>query len=289
MNQSDSDSDPVDRRATAATELLAEAGVDERSATRRGRRAGGESASTAAGRDRRSIGWAVAFALLGVGGSVLASMELVPPETQGVVAALGGAGVFLSLLTLALAQTGHPDREAAIFDRLASNYERAASDLGLADLDYYVPTGGDPPVRLFRPRETNTPIPSVDKLSATFVGRREAGGLLGLALDPSGLALLPEASDDLPAEARTLTGQLCGALVDRMEVVEIARPNVDVDTGRATVAFRGTAWGPIERFDHPVRSFVGVGLALGLDRPVQTEVIETADGEFRIRYTWQPE
>lgn len=242
---------------------------------------------TIAGRNRRSVGWAVAFAVLGVGAAVLSTTGVVAAELQGVVAALGGAGVFLSLLTLALTGTGTPDRDAALFDRLAGNYERAVGELGLAETHYYVPTGGEPPVRLFVPQRAEAPVPSVDKLRATFVGRRETGGLLGLAFDPSGLALLPETDTDLPSEPRTLAGRLCGTLVDRMELAEIAQPNVDVDTGRATLAFRGTAYGPIERFDHPVRSFVGVGLALGLDRPVRTEVVETADGEFRIRYTWR--
>lgn len=242
---------------------------------------------TVAGRNRRSVGWAVAFAVLGVGAAVLSTTGAVGAELQGVVAALGGAGVFLSLLTLALTGTDTPDRDAALFDRLAGNYERAVGELGLAETHYYVPTGGEPPVRLFVPQRAEDPVPSVDKLRATFVGRRETGGLLGLAFDPSGLALLRETDTDLPSEPRTLAGRLCGTLVDRMELAEIAQPNVDVDTGRATLAFRGTAYGPIERFDHPVRSFVGVGLALGLDQPVGTEVVETADGEFRIRYSWR--
>lgn len=288
VSSNDTEGDPVDERATAATELLASTATEETGdRRRRGKRQRRTTRPTIAGRDRRSVGWAVAFALVGVGAAALSTAGLVAPELQDVVAALGGAGVFLSLLTLALAPTAHPDREAAIFDRVARNYERAGADLGLADAHYYVPTGGEPPVRLFRPRDADVPVPSVDKLSATFVGRREAGELLGLALDPSGLALLDETSADLPDEPRTLAGELCGAVVDRMEVAEIAQPKVDVDTGRATVAFRGTAYGPVERFDHPVRSFLGVGFALGLDRPIRTEVIETPAGEVRIRYSWQ--
>ncbi|MFC7229561.1 hypothetical protein N0B31_19340 [Salinirubellus salinus] len=292
MSGNDTETDPVDERATAATQLLAgeavkTSGPDTERSRRRGQRRERESGRTVAGQDRRSVGWAVAFAVLGLAAAAVSAAGLVAPETQGIVAALGGAGVFLSLLTLALSPTTHDGRETALFERVAGNYERAAADLGLATAHYYVPTGGEPPVRLFRPREADAPVPSVDKLSATFVGRRDAGGLLGLALDPSGLALLDEVDADLPDEPLTLAGELCGAAVDRMEVAEIAQPNVDVDTGRATVAFRGTAYGSIERFDHPVRSFVGVGLALGLDRPVRTEVVETPDGEFRIRYTWQ--
>lgn len=292
VSGNDTEADPVDERATAATQLLAGettngSGPDTGRPRRRGQRPDQDTGRTVAGQDRRSVGWAVAFAILGLAAAALSAAGLVAPETQGIVAALGGAGVFLSLLTLALSPRRHHGRETALFERVAGNYERTAADLGLASAHYYVPTGSEPSVRLFRPRDADAPVPSVDKLRATFVGRRDAGGLLGLALDPSGLALLEETDADLPGEPRTLAGELCGAAVDRMEVAEIAQPNVDVDTGRATVAFRGTAYGSIERFDHPVRSFVGAGLALGLDRPVRTEVVETPDGEFRIRYTWQ--
>jgi hypothetical protein len=283
------DSDPVDRRAMAAARLLEtetaeEPSRRERRAEQRQRRA---PRSESTGPTRRSILWALVFALLGAVATVASAAGVVPAAQQGVVAALGGASVFLALLTLALAPAGHPDRDAALFDRLAGNHERAVADLGLSSVQFYVPTGDSPPVRLFVPRDPDAPVPSVDKLSATFVGRRAGGELLGMALDPTGLALLQEADLTLADEPRTLAGALCGALVDRLEVAEIAQPNVDVATGRATVAFRGTAYGPVESFDHPARSFVGVGLALGLARPVRMEVIETADGEFRVRYSWE--
>ncbi|MDX1744309.1 MAG: hypothetical protein R3324_00085, partial [Halobacteriales archaeon] len=77
-------------------------------------------------------------------------------------------------------------------------------------------------------------------------------------------------------------------LVADLELVEKARPEV-AEPGRLTVGVSGSAVGDLDRFDHPVVSFIGVGLAVGLDSPVQLDLVELESDRYDavVVATWE--
>ena len=79
-----------------------------------------------------------------------------------------------------------------------------------------------------------------------------------------------------------LAEQLADALVEGFEMVGSATPDVDPEEGRVTVAITDSRYGAVDRFDHPIPSFVAVGLARGTERPVTLE--STTSDDDRVDY-----
>ena len=54
-----------------------------------------------------------------------------------------------------------------------------------------------------------------------------------------------------------------------------------------TVGVVGSVYGPVDQFDHPVASFLAVGLAEGLDVPVSVQVeSSTGDADAVVTCRW---
>ena len=225
-----------------------------------------------------------AVALVGVG--LLAVVGgLLAPATRTVLFALGGTGIFLGILTYYLA----PERfipasvGREVYAALASNEQRVVADLGLSEDRIYVPMEGEGRVRLYVPQQTAESLPDADALAETFV---TADSHRGIALGPTGVPLFAEFERALSGETATtpadLTAQLSDALVEQFELVESAEHSLDpettADAGQLTVGIVDSIYGPPAQFDHPVASFLGVGVARGLDTPVAVSVESIADG-----------
>jgi hypothetical protein len=213
------------------------------------------------------------------------------PANQTVLLALGGTGLFLGLLVVAM----RPERDGldeSVFRVVGQNNAGIVRELDLEDVHVYVPSA-DTSAHLFVPRQAGFEVPHGDDRPVTI--DTDPGFRGGLTLYPTGSALLVRFEEihpsPIPEEPEELARHLCEALEDGFEIAETAHPDVDASSGRATVTLAGTAFGPVDQFDHPVRSFLGVGLAVGLGIPVSVEsVTETGeDSEFEVRYTWDTE
>lgn len=232
---------------------------------------------------RRTALGLVLLGLLAIGGAA------VFPDSRTVLLALGGTGVFAGLLTVFLTPEQFiPARVGEqVYSALATNEAAIVADLGLADPRVYVPTDDpDDPVVLFVPQHEHYAVPDADDLGDVFVVTGEER-TRGLSLEPTGRALFDEYERALDGPSSDdpgpLAGHLADALVEQFELVDSARVDVEIDDGdgRVTVAVSGSAYGTVDRFDHPVASLFAVGTADALDEPVTVEV---APGEDRADY-----
>lgn len=255
-----SETTPDDVDLAAQVELLTEENRRLRSEYARARRA--QYRGMAAG--------LLAVGLLAVGGGVLFT------DGREVLFALGAVGLFGAVLTYYVmpGQFVAANVGERIYASFAANGEALADELGLRADRVYVP-GSDGETtgstRLFVPQQAAFDLP--DDLTTPIVTEEPSRGLV---LEPSGAGLFEEfervLTGPLSSEPTALATQLVDGLVEQFELVESADPDVDPDDGRLTVAVDASAFGAVDRFDHPVGSFLAVGCAQGLERPVELEV-----------------
>ncbi|UPV76651.1 hypothetical protein M0R89_19155 (plasmid) [Halorussus limi] len=249
-------------------------------------------------RARRSDYRRTAAGLLAVG-LVAVVGALAFPSARAVLFALGGTGVFGALLTYYLT----PERFIAaetgerVYRAVAATGAALVGELGLRDDRVYAParaTGDEfSNVRLFVPQRRDYAVPDPAELDSLFVvtdDERERG----VSVPPTGGSLHREfesaMADELAASPVGVASQLTDALVEGLELVERAAPETDPEEGRLTVEVSESAYGPLDRFDNPVVSFLAVGLADALDAPVAVDVTET-DGraDYFVTCEWDPE
>jgi hypothetical protein len=249
-------------------------------------------------RARKSDYRRTAAGLLGVG-LVAVGGALAFPAAREVLFALGGTGVFGALLTYYLTPARFISAETGerVYRAVAATGAQLVGELGLEETRVYAParaTGDEfADVRLFVPQRRDYAVPEPDALDSLFVvttDERERG----VAVPPTGGSLYREfdssMADDLAGSPAGLAAQLTDALVETLELAESARSETDAGNGLVRVEVSGAAYGPLDRFDDPVVSFLAVGLADALDAPVEVEVTpeETGD-EFVVTFEWDPE
>lgn len=218
------------------------------------------------------------------------------PAAQTVLFALGGTGLFVGVLTYYLT----PERFVSatvgdrIYEALASNHASLAAELGLGETRLYVPLGDSPDaVRLFVPQHVDYRIPAAEELRSVLVLPDDERGR-GFAVRPTGDALFAEfrstTVDEVSDVPAVLAAQLADALVESLEIAASAAPDVDPEGGRVSVAIADSAYGPVDRFDHPIASFLGTGMAIGLDVPTEVTVTAGDDrAEAVVTCTWSNE
>jgi len=223
-----------------------------------------------------------AVALVAVG-ALAALGAVLFAGARTVLFALAGTGVFLGVLTYFLAPEQFLPASVGreVYDAMADNQARIVAELGLSEDRIYLPV--DDGVRLYVPRTADASLPDDAALEETFV---VFDGGRGVALCPTGEALFAEFERSLEgglATTREEVGpQLTEALVEQFELlasVEQSSAGTD-DAGRLTVGVVDSAYGPPDRFDNPVVSFLGVGVARALDAPVGVTV--DLDGNERV-------
>ena len=226
-----------------------------------------------------AVGLAALGLLATLGGVVFQSVRTV-------LLALGATGLFGGLLTYYLT----PERfvaanvGTAVYSTLAANAQSIVSELGLGDNQLYVPLGETGiRVRLFVPQGSGAGMPDEEALESTFVLTDDPDER-GLALDPIGSDLFGEferALDGPLGETPTdLAAQLSEGLVEQFEIADDVA--FDADRDRVTAEVDGKVYGDLDRFDHPARSFLAVGLARGLGRPVRVDHADAETVTFRI-------
>lgn len=237
-----------------------------------------------------------ALALLGF--SVLAGGGgLLFPGERATLFGLAGIGCVLAILLyhltpqqVATATVG--ERSYATLARLG---DAISADLGLQATRVYVPmaAAGEHTLqaRLFIPLHTEYTLPEPDDLESVFVVQT-AKQTRGIAVPPTGALLLRECQhtmiDALAQTPEALGEQLTETIVAGFELAEAAVADVDADAGQATIGIKESTFGAVDRFDHPLPSFVAVGLAVGLGTPVERAALTTDAGEFdaTVTFTW---
>lgn len=211
-----------------------------------------------------------AFGLAAIG-TVAAVGGLLFPDGREVLFALAATGLFGAVLTYYLTPGRFVAGEVGerVYAPLAENEAALADDLGLTDDRLYLPREGT--VRLYVPQRPGGELP--EARAGPIV---TAEGSRGLLLETTGSGLFAEfersLAGDLATEPAPLGTQLVDGLVEGFELVESADPDADPQGRRLTVAVTNSAFGDVDRFDHPVAAFVATGVATGLDRPVALEV-----------------
>lgn len=199
------------------------------------------------------------------------------PDARAVLFALGGTGIFAGVLTAVLT----PERfvtarvGARVFQALRADRDAIVSELGLGGDPVYLPADGE--VRMFIPRYDETAVPEATAVEDVFVVPTEPDEG-GVAFHPTGEPLFAELTatqtqpiDPTPAAVATVTAD---ALVELFELADGVEYDVDTATDRITFEIAGAGLGDPAAIDHPLSSFLAVGLAKTLDTTVRVEVRE---------------
>ncbi|WP_396611660.1 hypothetical protein ACH9L7_15905 [Haloferax sp. S1W] len=233
-----------------------------------------------------------AVALLALGAlSLLGSVVF--PSVRTVLIVLAGTGGFAGVLLFYLT----PDQlvPASVGEATYSAYatlgEQLQSELGLQDISVYTPLSNPDPstagVRLFVPQSTQWDHPDADALRALFVSPDDATRR-GVGITPAATQLYREFSQSVTGELQTDPGELARRLADgvveQFELAEAARTEVDGDDGRITVRVTDTSYGRPTTFDHPIVSFLGIGLADTLGTPAVLESVIPDGDEFVVTF-----
>ena len=259
---------------TARLELLSEENNRLRAEYRRARRTSYR---------RTALAMAVIGALVGGGG-------LLFPSSRTVLFALAGTGLFAAVLIYFL--TPEQFVSAAVGERTYAAHaaigDELVESLGLAEATVYLPTGNatdaNAGVRLFRPQHREYDVPPEDDADTLFIVTDDERQR-GVATPPTGSGLFHEFEsmvDDTADGLPELADQLADALTEGFELVESATSDVDEDDGRISIGIRGSQYGAVDRFDHPVASFVAVGMVNATEQPVTLDT--TASGDDRVDY-----
>ncbi len=224
---------------------------------------------------RTTLGLAVLGLLAAAAGTVFL-------DARRVLFALAGIGLFGALLAYTLSLDRVVD--ATVADSLsasaAANQVLIASELGLQIDPTYVPSEGDVPAHL-----------QLSNSSGSSAEMPITGGHGDeLTFEPTAGRLFCHFEDMLVDELATapqpLTAQLASGLVDVFEVAETVEP-YEIEEEFVTVTISGSVLGDLDRFDHPIASFLAVGFAVGLDRPVKLAIAPGGDeGDWRVSCYW---
>ncbi|ELY37694.1 hypothetical protein [Natronorubrum tibetense] len=239
-------------------------------------------------RARQSRYQATAIGLAAVG--LLATIAgLLLPDAREVLVALGATGLFGAVLTYYLTPTQvvAADVGERIYTAGATNFAAITDDLGLRDERIYVP-GEVAPARLYVPQQAAYDIPDPAERAGPILVDDETRGLL---LTATGGELFRVFQRTLTGELATapsvLATQLTDALVEQFELATSANVDLDPEGGRITVAITDSALGDVDRFDHPIPSFLAVGFTAGLERPVALEVTPGDDrADWLVTCRW---
>lgn len=210
---------------------------------------------------------------VGVAGVSITADNFIPSEAQDVVFALGGTALLTSLLTYLLATTAVPASVAeTTYTTLSANFRALASDTGY--------------------RETRTYVPSKDGYDVHLLvtkgedGAANPGSRDGLYVEPSGASMFRDLGEEaVRGDAGMALDALAEAAVHRFELAEKA--SGETEDGGATLHVTGSAYGSPGGFNHPLTSFVAVGIASHLGEEVRVSDVRKGDGtDYAVVYRW---
>lgn len=216
-----------------------------------------------------------ALGLAGVG-LFAGGLAGVVPMVREPLIGIAAIGLFSAVLTWYLTPERFipADVGQSVFEPLSRNEASLADQLGLSDERIYLETEAG--FRLYIPQRSSEQLPDVADLTHPLVvadGADESG----LSLEPSGAGLYREhraTRSSQPKAVSKAAAQLGESLREHFELVRSYEFDVDADDSRVTVELTEPAYDDPAVFDHPIVSFLGVGLADQLNKPVRVEVAE---------------
>lgn len=216
-----------------------------------------------------------ALGLAGVG-VVFGLAGLVVTSAQEILFAVAATGLFGAVLTRYLTPERFVPHDVSegLFAVFAENEAALASQLGLSTTRVYLTTDRGP--RLF--------VPEVDAYDRSLLDDPEAfddplvvsdsAARSGLALRPSADPLLHslDADHEFGSTPTDAAETLAEAVTEVFELATHVESTTDPDENRLVFEVTDSLFGSPTRFDHPVVSLLGVGLASALETPVAVEV-----------------
>lgn len=202
-------------------------------------------------------------------GAIAIAAALAFPGVRDILIAIGAIGLFGAILVYYL--TPETVLPASIgehtYDAMADTLAGIVASLGLRDIAIYTPTTDG--VHLFVPQPSATDLP--EPTSGPIVTDEATRGLF---IRPTGAALLDELERTIRGDLPDAPGPLADQLADGVvEVFELASSvDADIEDDQVTFAVSASAFGAIDRFDHPLPSTLAAGLAAGLDEPIRLDV-----------------
>lgn len=213
---------------------------------------------------RRSATGMLSVGLLAVIGALLL------PTVREVLLVLGAIGIFAGLLVYYLTPETFVSASVgeSVYSTLANNHDAIVDALGLENSAIYVPS--ESAVFLYVPEQESGTVPDVTE--TPFPTAASTRGLLVTATGSELLELLTtvEPANTLPARI----AQVSDALVEGFELVENIEPSMETEDQQVTFAVTGAAFGPLDRFDHPVPSVLATGIATHVDIPVHVAITQ---------------
>jgi hypothetical protein len=212
---------------------------------------------------------------------------IVIPAARDVLIALGGTGAFGAVLILLLTKERLLPASVtrSMTTALGANNATLLAELEADGTPQYVPADlNSVGVKLFCPRDDTVDIPRAADLDGVIVARDNE--YHGLSLDPSGrnLFLTFEALDvDLPDDPEVAVEGLTETVTEQFEIADSVRvDHLDLgpDGGLSELRLRidGSVVGEIDHRDHPLQSFIAIGLARALDSPIEATFTAGEDG-----------
>lgn len=243
--------------------------------------------------DPRQKRMAIALAALGV---VAAIGGVIFSGQRGLLFAFAATGLFGGLLAYRFVDGRFLSATVSehIYAAAAANETAIANERGGRGDHVYVPDENSESAKLVVPRRSavdRSENPVVDRSEDPIAERPTEGDFVELVLEPLGAGLFEEFTDvliaDLASTPGPLTTQLTDGLVDHFELCRVANTEIAPRDGRVTLTITDSALGPVDRFDHPIASFLAVGFAVGLDRPVALTVAGGDDrNEWVVTCRW---
>jgi hypothetical protein len=175
-----------------------------------------------------------------------------------------------------------------IYEGVVANEAELVEAYDLQDVQVYLPSNGagsvttdDSLAWLFVPRHAEFALPNGDELESPFVAS-DVEWRRGLLFRPTGdglfrefVSMLNGKVSDSPDE---LAIQLADGLSEGLELADRATPTAQPERQRVDFEIDDGLYEPIDRFDHPIQSFLAVGFAIGLNRPILVETATASEG-----------
>jgi hypothetical protein len=241
---------------------------------------------------------AIGFALLGI---CVGALAYVFPESRAVLFAIAATGLASGLLIryLNTEQLVSVRVSEEMIEPLLTNEAAMVDQLGLSSKRVYLPTEAG--VRLVVPKvESYDP----DALVAAINDEYDRFGTdrpfvfdepphqSGLSLRPSAGLLLKsfivQRDGERPETASKAIASLQEGVTDALKLADSVETEFD-QLGRVTFEIDGTTFSSTGRFDPPVVSFLGAGMAWALSTPIEVDAVSIEGGTLVVTYQWDAE
>ena len=193
------------------------------------------------------------------------------PDVRAVLFTLGAIGAFSGLLVYFL--TPEHVIPASVGERvyraMARNEASIADHLGLRD--EYIYRSVDGTHQLYIPQIPNWSLPDTE-FGPIVTQHRYRGLLLKATGGPLFDAFVQSTTTPLGTSPTILAEQLCDGVVEQFELADSIAYDVDEELSHVTFKVRGSGFGELDRFDHPVVSFLAIGLSSGTGRPIKVDI-----------------